>query len=92
MKIANRNGGFTLIEALTAIAILSFVASTGYSGLDALTATLKRAEEESSKWRDVAMFFDQVEINGSQNKYRSQYNGMKVEEICSRLGKKDQIT
>lgn len=64
MTIANRNGGFTLIEALTAIAILSFVASAGYSGLDSLTATLKRAEEESAKWRDVAMFFDHVEKAG----------------------------
>lgn len=61
MKKAAHDAGFTLIEALVAITILSFVAMAGYSGLDSLTATLKRTEEESAKWRDVAMFFDHVE-------------------------------
>ncbi|MBF0290873.1 MAG: prepilin-type N-terminal cleavage/methylation domain-containing protein [Nitrospinae bacterium] len=64
MKIANRNDGFTLIEALAAIAILSFVAVAAYSGLDSLCATLKKSEEENAKWRDVAMFFDHVEKAG----------------------------
>lgn len=55
------NAGFTLVEAVCAIAISAFTLASAYRALDTLSTTYAIVDEENRKWRDAAMFFDHVE-------------------------------
>ncbi len=53
--------GFTLVELLTALLILSVVSLMSYRGLGAVLDTRERVAQESAKWRGVASFFERFE-------------------------------
>jgi general secretion pathway protein J len=56
-----RRRGFTLVELLTALMILSLLALMSYRGLGALLDARQHVSEESAKWRRAAAFFDRFE-------------------------------
>lgn len=53
--------GFTLVELLTALLILSLLAVMSYRGLAAVLDTRERLAAETATWRHVAGFFDRFE-------------------------------
>ena len=53
--------GFTLIEMLTALLILSLLALMSYRGLGAVLDARAHVEQETEKWRRVTVFFDRFE-------------------------------
>jgi len=63
MRRRNSNGvrGFTLIEVLTALLILSLIALMSYRGLGAVLDAREHVREETVKWRSVAAFFARFE-------------------------------
>lgn len=52
-----RARGFTLIEVLTALLILSLLALMSFRGLGAVLDAREHVKQESEKWRSVASFF-----------------------------------
>ncbi len=56
-----RRNGFTLIEVLAALLILSALALMSYRGLGAVLDTRQHAAAETDKWRHVAAFFARFE-------------------------------
>jgi general secretion pathway protein J len=56
-----RSPGFTLIEVLTAMLILSILALMSYRGLGAILDARAHVTEETEKWRHVAAFFARFE-------------------------------
>lgn len=54
---SRRAGGFTLVELLVALLILSLLALMAYRGLGAVLDARAHVQEESGKWRRVAAFF-----------------------------------
>jgi general secretion pathway protein J len=53
--------GFTLVELLTALLILSVLALLSYRGLGAVLDTREHVAQEALKWRGVAGFFERFE-------------------------------
>jgi general secretion pathway protein J len=53
--------GFTLIEVLTALLILSLLALMSYRGLSAVLDAREHVRLETDKWRHVAAFFTRFE-------------------------------
>ena len=53
--------GFTLIEVLTALLILSLLALMSYRGLGAVLDAREHVRQETDKWRRVAAFFARFE-------------------------------
>jgi general secretion pathway protein J len=53
--------GFTLLEVLTALFILSLLALLSYRALGAVLDTRERVQTETQKWRRVASFFTRFE-------------------------------
>lgn len=53
--------GFTLVELLTALLILSLLALMSYRGLIAVLDAREHVRHESEKWRGVASFFARFE-------------------------------
>ena len=59
---ARRGGrGFTLVELLTALSILSVVALMSYRGLSAVLEAREHVEREAERWQVVARFFGRFE-------------------------------
>ncbi|MHB1273373.1 MAG: type II secretion system minor pseudopilin GspJ [Rhodanobacter sp.] len=56
-----RRNGFTLIEVLAALLILSALALMSYRGLGAVLDTRQHVAAETDKWRHVAAFFARFE-------------------------------
>jgi len=59
--VGMRSPGFTLIEVLTAMLILSILALMSYRGLGAVLDARAHVTEETAKWRHVAAFFARFE-------------------------------
>jgi general secretion pathway protein J len=57
----NRQGAFTLVELLVALAIFAILAGFAYRGLDAMLETREALAQESRKWRDIAVFVGRLE-------------------------------
>ena len=53
--------GFTLIELMTAILVLSLLALMSYRGLGAVLDAREHVKQETDKWRRVAAFFTRFE-------------------------------
>jgi len=56
-----RAGGFTLIEVLAALLILSALALMSYRGLSAVLDAREHVSKETNRWRRVAAFFSRFE-------------------------------
>ena len=56
-----RRGGFTLVEVLTAIAMLALLGLMSYRGLHAVLETQERVARETDKWRSVTAFLSRFE-------------------------------
>ena len=53
--------GFTLIEVMTALLVLSLLALMSYRGLGAVLDAREHVKQETDKWRHVAAFFGRFE-------------------------------
>lgn len=53
--------GFTLIEVMTALLVLSLLALMSYRGLGAVLDAREHVKHETDKWRSVAAFFARFE-------------------------------
>ena len=53
--------GFTLIEVMTALLVLSLLALMSYRGLGAVLDAREHVRHETDKWRSVAAFFGRFE-------------------------------
>jgi general secretion pathway protein J len=60
-RTAIRPGGFTLIEVLAALLILSALALMSYRGLSAVLDAREHVTKETNRWRRVAAFFSRFE-------------------------------
>jgi general secretion pathway protein J len=60
-RSAKREGAFTLVELLVALAIFAIVTGFAYRGLNAMLESREALERESRKWRDVALFVGRLE-------------------------------
>jgi general secretion pathway protein J len=56
-----RPGGFTLVELLAALLILSLLAIMSYRALSAVLDSRDHLREETGKWRRVEGFFDRLQ-------------------------------
>ena len=56
-----RARGFTLIEVMTALLVLSLLALMSYRGLSAVLDAREHVKHETDKWRRVAAFFARFE-------------------------------
>lgn len=61
MSRNNREGAFTLVELLVALAIFAILSGFAYRGLTAMLDSREALQKESRKWRDVAVFVGRVE-------------------------------
>ncbi len=61
LKSRRRRCGFTLIEVLTALVIMSLLALMSYRGLSSVIDARDHVAQESDKWRHVASFFARFE-------------------------------
>ena len=57
----NRSAAFTLVELLVALAIFAVIAGFAYRGLQAMLDTREALQNESRKWRDIALFVGRIE-------------------------------
>ncbi len=60
-RCRNCGRGFTLIEVLTALLVLSLLALMSYRGLGAVLDAREHVRAETDKWRAVAAFFARFE-------------------------------
>lgn len=60
-KPEGTRSGFTLVELLAALLILSLLGLMSYRGLTTVLDTRRHVEQESEKWRRLAAFFDRFE-------------------------------
>ena len=60
-RIGRRHVGFTLIELLIALAIFAILSLIAYRTLGSVFQTREQLNAETTKWRDLALFFARVE-------------------------------
>ena len=60
-KETSRCNGFTLVELLTALLVLSLLALMSHRGLSGVLDTREHVERETAKWRALAAFFERFE-------------------------------
>lgn len=70
MKARTPLSGFTLIEMLVALVILSMLSIAGYRGLNAMIQTRERLAAETRHWQHLSQFFARMEQDISQAVHR----------------------
>ncbi len=65
------NRGFTLVELLVALVVLSLLSVAGYRALDALLNTREHIAAETRKWQHLEFFFSRMEQDVAQAVHRS---------------------
>lgn len=58
-----RQGGFTLIEILVALAVFAIASLIAYRGLDAVASTKGVLDREIRFWRELGMVFDRLDAD-----------------------------
>ncbi len=59
--------GFTLIEVLVALVIFAVLSALSYRSLSALLQTRERVEAETTRWREVMLFFNRLDLDLRQS-------------------------
>lgn len=82
---SRRRSGFTLIELLVALAIFAILSAFAYRGLTTLLDSRAALEQESRKWRDVALFVGRFErdLNSVLNRRSMGASGTAMAPISS---------
>jgi general secretion pathway protein J len=78
-----RARGFTLIEALVALAILAFVAVLAYRGTASLTGGEAQLAQESARWQSLDRVFIRLEADMRQAIPRASRHGASTEAAWS---------
>ena len=65
-RACGRRGGFTLLELLVAISVLSLVSLIAWRGLDSLVRTRERLQPEAEEVRELLVAFGQIERDLAQ--------------------------
>lgn len=80
-----RARGFTLIEALVALAILALVAVLAYRGTSSLTSGEAQLAQESARWQSLDRIFSRLEADMRQAIPRASRHGAGTEAAWSTL-------
>jgi len=67
--------GFTLVEVLIALVIFAILSALSYRSISALLQTRERLELETSRWREVMIFFNRFDQDVRRRVDRSVRNG-----------------
>ncbi|MDR0439995.1 MAG: type II secretion system minor pseudopilin GspJ [Candidatus Accumulibacter sp.] len=62
-----RDGGFTLLEILVALAIFALASAIAYGGLDSVASTKNALDKEIRFWRELGLVFDRMEADFLQS-------------------------
>ncbi|NOT65100.1 MAG: type II secretion system minor pseudopilin GspJ [Methylotenera sp.] len=63
--------GFTLIEVLVALVIFAVLSALSYRSLSVLLQTRERVEAETTRWREVMIFFNRLDSDFKRHVNRS---------------------
>ncbi|MDR2450748.1 MAG: type II secretion system minor pseudopilin GspJ [Candidatus Accumulibacter sp.] len=66
-EAASREGGFTLLEILVALAIFALASVIAYQGLDSVASTKSALDKEIRFWRELGLVFDRMEADFLQS-------------------------
>lgn len=58
--------GFTLLEVLVALAVFAVIGAIAWRGLDVLTATRARLDQEMHAWRELELVFERMGLDLTQ--------------------------
>ncbi len=61
------NKGFTLVELLVALTIFAVLSALSYRSLSSLLQTRERITQETTRWREVMLFFNRVDSDLRQH-------------------------
>lgn len=78
--------GFTLVELLVALVILTLLSVAGYRGLDAVLQARERVAVETRKWQHLAFFFSRMGQDIAQAIKRPVRNAEGVGQLAAWLG------
>ena len=81
--------GFTLIELIVALTIFAVLSALSYRSLSALLQTRERITQETTRWREIMLFFNRVESDLRQHVNRPVTIGRSIQPAF--LGKNDAI-
>lgn len=66
LKTKRAPRGFTLLELLVALAVFALISLLAYRGLDAMSRTQARLDQEMRNWRELELVFERVALDVTQ--------------------------